>query len=250
VKQLSSAGWVRATIALTLLTLPSMATAQSKNLSSLWFVMPTSPPAGEQQLAGGEFVLKQRLLPSGLAELETLATVGKQVLPAGIQLVEAQAGGAKVFCVPDLANGTFATPCLIDADKDGAFDSWFKGVTQTKSMLMLTGRYPKEPKPIAAARYREVSPLKMRSDYFVAIERRNFFNIYSRESFMIAFGSEGRLERLTTPASFKSEEMPRELNVLGSRFTAISEHDGKMLVRVSQAMPLQPFVVSVTTTYR
>ena len=114
---------------------------------------------------------------------------------------------------------------------------------------MVSGRFPKKVKPIDPVRYREVSPATMRSVYFVGIERRNWFNIYSRESFTIAYGSAERLERLTTPISFKSSEMPRELTVLGSRFTAISEQDGKMLVRVSQAMPMQPFAVTVTTTY-
>ena len=240
-------------IALALLALPSIAGGQSRNLQSMWIIQPTAVPAGERLLASGEFVLRQRLLPSGLAELEAPLTIGDETLAAGTQLVEARTSGLKVFCVPAVPKqkliGASFQPCMIDSDADGAFEGWFNAMSQTKSILMLTGKYPKKPKAIAATRYREVAPATMRDEYFVAIERRNYFNIYSRESFMIAYGHGDEVERLTAPISFKSEEMPRELTVLGSRFTALSEQDGKMLVRVSQAMPTQPFAVVTTTSY-
>ena len=240
-------------IALSLLAAPSMAEGPSRNLQSMWVIQPAAAPAGERLLASGEFVLRQRLLPSGLAELDAPVSINDETLPAGTQLVEAQTSGIKVFCVPGVPRqklvGASFQPCLMDSDGDGAFEGWFSALSQTKSILMLTGKYPKKPRAIAATRYREVSPATMRDEYFVAIERRNYFNIYSRESFMIAFGLGDRVERLTAPVSFKSEEMPRELTVLGSRFTALSEQDGKMLIRVSQAMPMQPFAVATTTSY-
>lgn len=250
--RVSKAG-VSGALALCLLACPSMSSAQSRDVRSMWVIQPVAVPAGEQLFSSGEFVLKQRLLPAGLAELEAPVTIRDEILPAGTQLVKAQTSGATVFCVPEVPKqkliGAAFQPCLIDMNGDGAFEGWFNAVSQTKSMLMLTGRYPREPRAITAVRYREVAPAMMREEYFVAIERRNYFNIYSRESFMIVFGRDDRLERLTSPVSFKSEEMPRELTVLGSRFTALSEQDGKMLIRVSQAMPMQPFAVSTITTY-
>jgi len=249
----SKAAMASAAIALSLLALPSVAEGQSRNLQSMWVIQPAAVPAGERLLASGEFVLKQRLLPTGLAELEVPLSIGDETLPAGTQLVEARTSGVKVFCVPAVPKqklvGASFQPCLIDADADGAFEGRFNAISQTKSILMLTGKYPKKPRAIAATRYRQVPPATMRDEFFVAIERRNYFNIYSRESFMIAYGRDDQLERLTAPVSFKSEEMPRELTVLGSRFTALSEQDGKMLIRVTQAMPMQPFAVATTTSY-
>lgn len=236
-----------------LLAMPSMAAEPRRDIRSTWIIQPAAAPSGDQLLDSGEFVLRQRLLPSGLAELSAPLSIGDETFPAGTQLVEAQTSGMKVFCAPDVPKqkliGASFQPCLIDADGDGAFEGWFNALSQTRSILMLTGRYPKKPRAIAPTRYREVAPATMRDEYFVAIERRNYFNIYSRESFMIAYGHGDQIERLTAPVSFKSEEMPRELTVLGSRFTALSEQDGKMLVRVAQAMPMQPFAVSVTTSY-
>jgi hypothetical protein len=240
-----------AALALSVIALPSTAEEPSRQLQSVWVIQPTPVPAGERLLSGGEFVLRQRLLPSGLAELDGPLSLGDELLPAGAQLVEARTSGAKVYCVPGLSEqrkvGARYRPCLIDADGDGAFEGWFDAVSGTQSILMHSGRYPKKPRAIAATRYHAVSPRTMREVYFVGIERRNYFNIYSRESFMIAFGNADKLERLTTPVSFKSEEMPRELTVLGSRFTALSEQDGKLLIRISQTMPLQAFGVATST---
>ncbi|TGX53475.1 hypothetical protein E5A73_11600 [Sphingomonas gei] len=238
-----------------ILATPSMGHAQSRDLQSLWIVQPSSAPMGDRALASGEFVLKQRLLPTGLAELGSDIALGggKAKLVSGTQLIAAGTEGAKVFCIAEVAKqkliGASFQPCLIDSDRDGDFDGWFSAVSQTKGLLTLAGKYPKKPKPIAETAYREVAPETMRDEYFVAIERRNYFNIYSRESFMIAFGREGQVDRLTAPISFKSTEMPRELTVMGAKFTAIAEQEGKMLVRVSAAMPRQPFGVMTSTTY-
>jgi hypothetical protein len=240
-------------IAATALAASPAAIAQSRDLQSLWVVQPIAVPEGDRLLAGGDFVLKQRLLPTGLAELGADVALGTTTFAAGTQLVAATAEGVKIFCVTDVAKqkllGASSQPCLIDSDSDGDFDGWFNGYSQTKGLLTLSGRYPKKPKPIAETGYREVPPGTMRDTYFVAIERRNYFNIYSRESFMIVFGREGQLERLTAPIAFKSSEMPRELSVMGAKFTAISESGGKMLVRISAAMPQQPFGIVKTTSY-
>jgi hypothetical protein len=68
--------------------------------------------------------------------------------------VEARTSGLKVFCVPAVPKqkliGASFQPCMIDSDADGAFEGWFNAMSQTKSILMLTGNYPKKPKAIAA----------------------------------------------------------------------------------------------------
>ena len=93
-------------------------------------------------------------------------------------------------------------------------------------MLTIGGNRPKSPKAIAPTAYAQVDPATMRDEYFVAIERRNFFNIYSLESFMIAFGRDGELDRITAPVNFKSTDMPKDVEILGARFTALSEVAG------------------------
>ena len=230
----------------------STAQAQSRSMQTIWMIQPGAGLEGERDLAAGDFVVKQRLLPMGLSELESDVVVKGVTLTAGTQLVEVQSPGAKVYCPATVAKQKLigmAQLCLVDGDRDGRFEGWFKTQSQTKGLLTIGGSRPKTPTAIAPVAYREIEPVKMKDEYFVAIERRNYFNIYSRESFMIVFGRDGEVDRLTSPISFTSSEMPKDLTVLGARFTAISEADGKMRVKILSGMPVQPFGVIKTTTY-
>lgn len=229
------------------------AAAQSRRLMSFWVIEPAPHPVGIRHLGGKDEVLRQRLLPSGLAELARVWSdpeVGE--LPAGMQLIEASSDLGAVYCEGDIREAGSGGPlCFLDSDRDGRFDSRFKAASSTPALAMFTGKVPKAPKPLAEPlEYRVVSPTTSRIPAFVAIERRNYFNIYSRENFMIAFGTGDEKKRITDPVHFKAADMPRELNILGARFTALSETDGKMAVEVHEGMPAQPFAVMSTVTYR
>ncbi|HEU0100456.1 MAG TPA: hypothetical protein VFQ67_16980 [Allosphingosinicella sp.] len=229
------------------------AAAQSRRLISFWVIEPAPHPVGVRHLAGKDEVVRQRLLPSGLAELARVWSdpeVGE--LPAGMQLIEASSDSGAVYCEGDIRH---ADPrgllCFLDSDRDGRFDSRFKTASSTPALVMLSGKMPKAPKPLAEPLdYRVVSPKTSRIPAFVAIERRNYFNIYSSETFMIVFGTGDEKKRITDPVHFKSADMPKEMNILGARFTALSEKDGKMAIEVHSGMPAQPFAVMSTVTYR
>jgi len=228
------------------------AAAQSRRLISFWVIEPAPPPAGIRHLAGKEEVLRQRLLPSGLAELARVWSdpeVGE--LPAGMQLIAASSDAGAVYCEGDIREGdSGGLLCFLDSDRDGRFDSRFRAASSTPALVMFTGRM-KAPKPLAEPlEYRVVDSRTSRIPAFVAIERRNFFNIYSRESFMIVFGTGDEKKRITDPVQFKAADMPKEMSILGARFTALSEKDGKMAIEVHSAMPAQPFAVMSTVTYR
>lgn len=237
------------------LLLPMPVLAQDRAMQTVWIVQPQSPPQGELILSGGQNILKQRLLPSGLAELvaETAIPETAVSLPAGTQLIEVKSRDMAIFCQTDAKGRGLKSAlqyCLTDSDADGRFDGYFRTASATKGLPTIQGYRPKHVKPIDAVGYRRVAPASLRDEYFVAIERRNFFNIYGRESFTIAFGKEGDVDRITAPISFKSSELPKEMNILGARFTALGEENGQMRIRVDATMPMQPFGVVSTTTYR
>ncbi|WP_143043470.1 hypothetical protein [Sphingopyxis sp. YR583] len=220
----------------------------SRHISTPWIIAPSGALPGERALAGGDFVLKQRLLPMGLAELAGPVTMGSNRFEAGTQFFKAKSDGASIYCRPYVPDKVLVG-CLLDSDSDGDFDEWFDVVSQTKGLPSVAQKYTKKRKPVSGAAYRQVPVTSMTDEYFVAIERRNYFNIYSRESFMIVFGREGTTDRLTAPVSFKSAEMPKQLTILGAVFTAVAERDGKMVVTVQRDMPMQPFAVVKTTSY-
>jgi hypothetical protein len=229
------------------------AEAQSRRIISFWTIELAPHPVGIRHLAGKEEVLRQRLLPSGLAELARVWSdpeVGE--LPAGMQLIEASSDSGAVYCEGNIREAdSTGLLCFLDSDRDGRFESRFKVPSSTPALVMITAKMPKAPKPLAEPlEYRTVSPATSRIPAFVAIERRNFFNIYSRENFMIVFGTGDEKKRISDPVGFKAADMPKEMTILGARFTALSEKDGKMAIEVHSGMPAQPFAVMSTTTYR
>lgn len=234
-------------------SLSSPALSQRAQLSTTWWIEPAAPPIGVRQLASKEHVLKQRLLPSGLVRLSRPVTTSEAGfnLAAGTELLEVDGGPGAIFCDARLHSvgliGGSPQGCFLDSDRDGRFDATFRTASQAPALVMITGRMPRRttplPSPIA---YSRADPATSTLGAFVAIERRNYFNIYGRENFMIAFGTAEKQERITDPISFKTTDLPKQMTILGSSFTALSEAEGRMAVRVDAAMPRQPFGVIKT----
>ena len=230
--------------------------SDSRALVTRWTIEPAPPPQGIRELAAKELVVKQRLLPGGLIELGrnvTRAEAGADIV-AGTQLIEVKGPAGAIFCEGELRlNGIGAgrQTCLVDSDGDARLDAAFRAASNTPALVMISDRMPKTTQPLAAPiPYQRIDPAKSRLGAFVAIERRNWFNIYGLEGFTILFGSADRQARITSPVQFKSSEMPKELNVLGARFTALAEKDGKMSIRVEEGMPAQDIGVTRTVSYR
>ena len=235
----------------------SPATAQRAQLATSWWIEPASPPAGVRHLVSKEPVLKQRLLPSGLVRLSRSVAAAEAGfdLAAGTELIEVTGGPGPIFCDGRLEAikfvGTSPQGCLLDQNADGLFDASFRVASQTPALVTINGRMPKKLRPLAnPIPFERVDPATSNLGAFVAIERRNYFNIYGRENFMIAFGSGDHLERITDPIGFKSSELPKQMSILGSSFTALKEENGQLAVRVDAAMPHQPFGVVKTVSFR
>jgi hypothetical protein len=271
-------------LACLLLAMPAWlpAAAHAQDLRTIYVVQPAPVPEGQQALAAKDWVLKQPLVPTKLYELGTDAQLPSKTPPlvqgmerpvAGTQLIGISGGEAVVGCVAPNESAKLSQrflPCFVDKDADGAFEAVFWRASVVPGLPIISGPMPnattstrskslvglfgvKEPADLhllsVVVPYRDVDPATIRTPFFVGIQRRNFFNIYARENFMIVFGRDAEMGELTTPASFRSSEMPKEVSVMGAQFTAIAEKEGKMLVQVSTSIPPQPFSVVVTTTY-
>lgn len=246
----------RPLVLLALAAAASAANAEpSRRMSTVYEIQPGAAPEGERELASKDWVLKQALLPKGLAELTEPAELkpGEPILPVGLRLIAVDSEVAVVRCVaarqPQKLVG-HAQPCFVDADRDGRFEAHFFTTSDVAALLTISGRVPKSPRPLARpVAYRDIDPVFNDPPLFVGIQRRNYFNIYGRENFMIVFGSEGDTGEITAPVWIKAKELPKELQVMGARFTALGEAAGRLRVRVDAAMPRQPFGISTTTTY-
>lgn len=233
------------------------ATAQRAQLATSWWIEPAAPPAGVRYLASKEPVLKQRLLPSGLVRLSRSVAKNEAGfdLAAGIELIEVTGGPGPIFCDGRFQKVKFVgiSPqgCFVDQNGDGLFDASFRMISQTPALVMVNGKMPKKLQPLVSPiAYEKADPATSALGAFVSIERRNYFNIYGSENFMIAFGSGDQLERITDPIGFKSSELPKQISIMGSSFTALKEENGRLAVRVDAAMPRQPFGVVKTTSFQ
>lgn len=237
------------------LGLPTLAQAQNRWLSTIWNVEPISEIPPEREYAGRDFLLKQRLIPAGLVSLsENFSdTALKLSAPAGTQFFRVESEAGVAFC-DGRRNGKKANSevylCLVDSNEDGIFDGSFKGLSETAGIPTIAGKLPKTLKPTSPVRYVKLAPSEFSILYFVAIQRRNFFNIYGRESFMIRFGTEEHSQKITNPVHFKASDLPKEMEILGARFTAIKESNGKMRIKIHSTMPKQPFGLIRTVTFR
>jgi hypothetical protein len=226
----------------------------SRDLQTVYRIQAAPAPEGERELASKEWVVKQPLVPDGLSELvEPVALKpDKPPIPAGTRMLAVQSQMGEVRCITDIRKIPHVMPpCLIDTDRDGKFDAWFSsGANAFAALIMVEGRIPKKLTPLATpVPYRDIDPTLHEPALFVGIQRRNYFNIFGNESFMIVYGSEQKQGEITTPVVVKSAAMPKELEVLGARFTAISETAGRLKVRVDTSMPPQPFGITTTTSY-
>ncbi|HEX6374964.1 MAG TPA: hypothetical protein VFZ91_04515 [Allosphingosinicella sp.] len=67
----------------------------------------------------------------------------------------------------------------------------------------------------------------------------------------MVFGSGDRKARISAAVGgFESAEMPKQITILGARFTVISESGGKLAIEVHSTMSAQPFGVVQRIIYR
>lgn len=252
---------------LMVLALSGLATsAQSAprvSVKMVWMIQsPTSFEASEKTVTDGSHVLKQRLLPIALATLSSDVAMirgSKLVLNAGAQLLLAPTTEGRVFCALEtmrmsksgalLENTGSTTLCLLDKDKNGRFDAAFEVVSSPTGIVM-QGVVPKQP-IIVDATY-DIRPREeLKGEYWVGIRYEQYFNIYGNRMLMTDFGGRGMKQSLTTFDKFKSNGVfPRDLSVLGARFTILSAEEKGVRVKLKAPMPAQPFGVVSTTTYR
>ncbi len=101
-----------------------------------------------------------------------------------------------------------------------------------------------------AVPYREVDPTTLKTPLYIGIRRNNGSDKKNAlGTMMVVFGREGVTSEMPTDTYIRASEMPKGFEVMGARFTALSEADGKMRVSVQSSMPTQPFTVQMQAKY-
>ena len=249
--------WKAALSGIGLVALNAPAFAQSRAMSTIWTILPATELPGERFIASNEWVIQQRLLPEGLFRLEGAASVagGLPLLQAGTQLIEIRAEGATIACDAVARRQKLVGAsqfCLVDYDKDGAFDGIFPvaNISKGGGLPTVQGAYPKKAKVIEPVAYSRIDPSQIESSYFVGIRNAGKATIYDWQNFQVCYGSGSKTDCLSAYSRTSASIFPQSFNALGAQVTVLAREDGKVRVRVDSAMPSQPFGIISTTTYR
>lgn len=242
--------------ALMSITVTGAASAQSRNMSTVWMIQPSAETPPEQVIGYDGWVLKQALLPEGLFRLDGDAKVpGRPPLfPKNAQLIEVRTDGAIVACDAIARRQKLLGAnqyCLIDYDRDGSFDGMFavQNISKGGGMPTVQGRYPTKAKPIEPVAYSRLNPTEIATQYFVGIRNAGKAAIYDRQNFQICYGSEAATNCLTDWSYTSASVFPATMELLGAKFTVLSRDEGQVKLRVDRTMPPQPFGIISTTTY-
>ena len=241
-----------ATVAL-LVSVGKPAEASDRRLMTEWTIADEQSSPAERELTREDFVIKQRLMPTGVAQfMDQSAVSAIEPALATSQLVELKSNGAIVFCDPEIRGQKMlghAQPCFVDADSDGRFESMFLTSSVTKGLLTVQGNRPKSPKAISPIAYRRIPIDDFKPQYFVGIQYRGNANISGNHIFEINYGSAGKMGSLTERFLIKKNEIPGIRTPFGGQFTLLSESAGGIRIRVDKPFPKQTFGIVQTTTY-
>ncbi len=242
---------------------PATAGAQSREIETVWNILPVDAQPGPVTVASGTMVWTQALAPEGLVVLAqdaALSGKGKIVLQSGARLIKARAG-VPVYCDVDAHKagaaesflmGTMGerTACLIDADRDGRFDGYFTNKVQFEGFPIARGKYPNKPDAIVPVAYRETDAASLSNEYRVGIEYRGDANLAGAHLFRVAFSGPKDKSALSDWVSVPGKGLPQSREVLGARFTVLSEDGPQVQVRIERTMPAQPFEVVRTVVFK
>ena len=224
--------------------------AGDRSLHNVWTIQEDPTSLGDRTLVREDYVLKQRLLPTGLVALSSdFEEVG---LAAGSQLVEVRSPGALVFCDPVPRAQKLvghAQPCLVDADNDGRFEGLFLTSSVTKGILTIQGSRPKTPRAIVPVAYRRLDVTAFGLPLFVGVQYRGNANPAGNHVFQINYGSDTSVGSLTDRFVVGKTSLPASQTPFGARFDLLAHSPEGIQVRVTKTIPTQLFGVMKTTTY-
>lgn len=218
-----------------------------EKLKTDWIVQAAPAPDGPVRAGPGDLILRQRVLPRGVAILRDLYTESgaRWTVQPGTELFEAQGSAAAIYCPLDnrspskLVKILSVTPendhlCFIDRDRDGRFEMSFRTVNSYSDLPGVFGSIMPSDKRITPLRYDVVDPKSLSRETTVALRyaRRKG----NRLEFTVSYGWPERLTTVPGPrVSIKT--LPATFELLGGRFVVREVNGDAIVVDVLQTLP-------------
>ncbi|HEX9965037.1 MAG TPA: hypothetical protein VGB04_08635 [Allosphingosinicella sp.] len=221
-----------------------------EKLKTDWIVQATPAPDAPVRAGPGDVILRQRVLPRGVAILRDLYTESgpRWTVQPGTELFEAQGSAAAIYCPLDnrspsrLVKILSVTPendhlCFIDRDRDGRFEMSFRTVNSYSDLPGVFGSIMPSDKRIAPLRYDVADPKSLSRE--TAITLRYARRKGDRLEFTIVYGWPERLSAVPGPrVSIKA--LPARFELLGGLFVVREVNGSDIVVEVARTMPEGP----------
>jgi hypothetical protein len=235
---------------------------EQRRFMTAWTIAESDQPLGRRTVNDGDYVLRSRLLPPSLIRLTADAVepgTNRVIAPAGTQLFGLVSRGAPIWCVAGrrdpgvaerflLGGGANRQICLVDGNSDGALDGHFSVGNVVKGVPNFSGQLPRELDPLSGGTFETQRPDEIETGYFVGIRFEGMPMVGNRPVFSVTFGTERSRERLTDVIRPRAEEPV--VRAMGSEFEIVSRTGEVLEVDVRRNLPVQPFHVVQTVTYR
>lgn len=232
-----------------------------KRFQVAWVVAPDDTVKGHRAVPPKGLILRQRLLPVGIARLDG-AFVGAKPsdqLPEGTELLLASGAEKPVYCsqnfIPVLSLGVGihkgSTRCFVDDNEDGAFDRAFYAPSDIVELPSAAGEIPTKGSTPCNVRYSKPSADTLTTPYYLGVQYIGQAKLGSLRRFMTVYGTEKRWGYLTGDNLFtkRDADLPKSLNIYGSTIVIKGGEGKSVLVDVEQGMPAQPFAVGYSVMY-
>lgn len=166
------------------------APGEDRRTSTAW--VPESLPLNQTiEIRRGKAILPAQLMPKEMARLEVAvrhSTDGSAIVEPAMPLFRLLTRNAPVFCTVEQRNkwGSLSRivvvyVCLVDADRDGRFESFYDERGDHPFMPLFRGTYPKKRNAITPVAYRQVSPDTFISHFeALGVPRNERFSVFLR----------------------------------------------------------------------
>jgi hypothetical protein len=234
----------------------------NEQFNTIWFVEAADLPSEPVSIPPKGMVIKQRLLPVGLAKLTQAFSGAKpeEALSAGTELVQARGPDGSIYCSTRYRSPSFLAAalssgpdqlrqiCFLDADNDGVFEAAVPGISNLKTLPSAFGTLPKRTVPIAPLPYEKSDPTSFSEQYFVGIQYQGQAKIGTLRRFHVAFGSDGNWDQISDNLFTKRDsDLPKALEIMGAVVTIRGGEGKNVVATIEKMIPPQPFGVVVTT---
>ena len=204
-------------------------------------------------LKWGTEVFQQRLRFAHLAvaDAAVVGVDGAELLPAGQQFFKMAAKDQELWCTANIKmpkgylmkaviGRVYSQYCILDSDKDGAFDGFFSRQRNIEQLPNVQGKITAVPRPIKPLQLKEADPASLQSDYYIGIA---FLRGVGKGKTSPMFYTVAKSDLGTfLMDSYHGDPVPKQILVVGTaqiRVIATSEGFSAMVVRPFTSGPLK-----------